>query len=787
MTKERIKLLERALIREKAARKEAEKILEVKAKELYDTSEELKNTNNTLENLLVKKKLELKGLFENIIDPYCVIDLQGNILEMNDATANLLGVADKTKVKNLLSFIPKDQTLFLHNSIRQLKKDGEIKKFKIEIVLENKSVKLIHINASLICNNSGKPVAIQGIARDITEEQYLKEQILASEHRFKTLLKNLDTGVLLEDENRNIVLTNQKFCNLFSIPISPVLLIGQDCSNSAENSKHLFKDPEVFVSQINKRVNDKKEVLSEELTMQDGRVLQRDYIPIFKDKTYKGHLWSYKDITTERRAQENLIESENNLKTLVQNLDHGIYMEDDKGIAVLANNKLCEQFYMPMSPDLIPGQDFSKGAEESKVLFQEPEVFYKRYKETIKNKKPVIGEEIRMKDGKILERNYMPLFKNGVFKGHLWSFNDVTLSRNYYESIEKEKQKYRNIIANMNIGLIEVDVDGHVLMVNQRLTQITGFNEGELIGAKASDVLPIDKEYAKKKTEITRKGKADSLELRIKDKTGNIKTCLISSAPNYSLTGEISGTISVILDITRLKNLEQQKEELLKNLEKSNDELQEYAHIVSHDLKSPLRSVFALVSWLKEDNHGHFDQESLDNMALIESTLEKMEQLITDVLNYSSITSDTVECKAVDLNHVVDDLQQILYCPDHITLVKKCNFPVIKGDRTRLQQLFQNLISNAIRYIDKEQGLIEIDCIENTTHYQFSIKDNGIGIEKSYHDKIFKIFHSLNQSKESTGIGLSIVKKIVEQYAGEVWLESTPGQGTIFYFTLKKQ
>ena len=324
-------------------------------------------------------------------------------------------------------------------------------------------------------------------------------------------------------------------------------------------------------------------------------------------------------------------------------------------------------------------------------------------------------------------------------------------------------------------------------MVNQSLTQITGFNENEILGVKVRDVLSLDKEFAKKKTDINRKGKPHSFKLKIKDKAGEIKTCLISSAPNYSLTGEIIGTISVVLDITKLKNLEKQKEELLKRLEKSNDELQEYAHIVSHDLKSPLRSIFALVHWLKEDNHGRFDQASLDNIVLIESTLEKMEQLITDVLNYSSITSDIMECKTVDLNHVVDDLQQILFFPDHITLVKKCNFPVIKGDRTRLQQLFQNLIGNALRYIDKEQGLIEIDCIENTTHHQFSIKDNGIGIEKSYHDKIFKIFHSLNQSKESTGIGLSIVKKIVEQYAGEVWLESTPGQGTIFYFTLKKQ
>ena len=135
---------------------------------------------------------------------------------------------------------------------------------------------------------------------------------------------------------------------------------------------------------------------------------------------------------------------------------------------------------------------------------------------------------------------------------------------------------------------------------------------------------------------------------------------------------------------------------------------------------------------------------------------------------------------------LVKELKQILFFPEHISLIIKSKLPVIKGDQTKLQQLFQNLISNAVKFIDKDRGLIEIDVIDKKSFYEFSVKDNGIGIEPKYHEKIFKIFHSLNRSKESTGIGLSIVKKIVDLHDGNIWLKSKPGLGTTFFFSLKK-
>ena len=231
---------------------------------------------------------------------------------------------------------------------------------------------------------------------------------------------------------------------------------------------------------------------------------------------------------------------------------------------------------------------------------------------------------------------------------------------------------------------------------------------------------------------------------------------------------------------------EETNSRLLLALEKSNKELEEYAHIVSHDLKSPLHKIYAILDWVKEDNKKSFGQETLSNISLIEETLEKMEQLISDILEYSSITSDASEKenKKVDVTEIIDDVITKILVPKHITIHVGEKMPKINADPAKIGQLFQNLLANAIRYNDKENGRIEINSRKIKSGYEFSISDNGMGIEKEYHDKIFKIFQTLHKSEDSTGIGLSIVKKIVDLYQGKIWLESEPGVGSTFYFTI---
>jgi len=652
MNQDRVEILQRALKREKAARKAAEKILEEKSRELYATSQQL-------EKHLDEKSSQLQGVFENILDAYVVINLEGNVLKFNEAATKLFGYNIENETVNVLNLIYNKDYEYAMASFMDLQTKGFFKDYEARIYTKSKEVKWVHINASVIFDKDKNPVAAQGIVRDISDQKASDEKLIESENRLSTLILNLDSGVLLEDQNRKIVLTNKKFCELFSIPVDPTLLIGEDCSNAAEQNKSQFENPEQFVLRINDILENKETVLADELVMTNGTILERDFVPIIKDDTYRGHLWSYRDIT---------------------------------------------------------------------------------------------------------------------------------LKRSYRKSLEVQKQKYYSIIANMNLGLVEVNNNDEILMINQSFEAISGYTEGEVKGKKATDVFSVEngQDTILKERVKRQNGESNSYELKVKNKAGETRYWLISGAPNYNLEGEVVGSIGIHLDITEIKNLELQKEKLLGKLEKSNDELQEYAHIVSHDLKSPLRSINALVSWLKEDNKGELDAVSLQNFGLIETTLEKMEQLITDVLNYSSVGTDIAEKTDVDLDVLIHELVTIMYIPEHIYIKTANVLPHVKGDKTKLQQVFQNLISNAVKFIDKDNGSIIIDVEDLQSHYKFSIQDNGIGIDKKFHHKIFKIFHSLKKSEDSSGIGLSIVKKIVDLHEGEIWLDSEPNIGTTFYFTLKK-
>ena len=400
----------------------------------------------------------------------------------------------------------------------------------------------------------------------------------------------------------------------------------------------------------------------------------------------------------------------------------------------------------------------------------------------------VYKQELELLDGRIIERNGIPIVQDGIYKGYLWSYYDITIGKRYEESLEAQKEKYSSIIANMNLGLLEVDNNDVILLANQSFCDMSGYSLNELVGKKAADLVLTDdsKEVFDVKMNRREKGISDSYEVKATSKSGEIKNWLISGAPNYNVNGELIGSIGIHLDITEQKNLEKQKEELLNSLEKQNEQLNDYAHIVSHDLKSPLRSISALLSWTKEDFEEKLGEQSLVNLNLMQDKIEKMDKLISDILNYSSIENEGMNNELVDINVILNTIVNSIYIPEHIKVLVKQKLPTLKADATRMQQLFQNLISNAVNYIDKEKGFVEVDYSETSEFYIFSIKDNGVGIPKEYHEKIFKMFSTLGNYENSSGIGLNIVKKVVELYKGKIWIESEVGIGSTFFFSIAK-
>ncbi|MDG1039918.1 MAG: ATP-binding protein [Polaribacter sp.] len=237
----------------------------------------------------------------------------------------------------------------------------------------------------------------------------------------------------------------------------------------------------------------------------------------------------------------------------------------------------------------------------------------------------------------------------------------------------------------------------------------------------------------------------------------------------------------------KIKTQEEKKEELLLDLSRQNEQLNEYAHVVSHDLKSPLTNIHTLINWFIDDKIDSLNKKDLEHLNLVLFNVEKMDFLIKGILDYSTVDRlESEDCK-INFNTILYEVMQTLLLPDNIKVKIQDNLPSLYGNAWRFKQVFQNLIQNAIKYNDKENGFIEVGFTDEKEHYEFFVKDNGIGIKSNYFDRIFKVFTKLDSTSASSGIGLSIVKKIIQFYQGNIWLESTKGIGTTFYFTFPKK
>ena len=245
--------------------------------------------------------------------------------------------------------------------------------------------------------------------------------------------------------------------------------------------------------------------------------------------------------------------------------------------------------------------------------------------------------------------------------------------------------------------------------------------------------------------------------------------------------------------LTARKRAEERQAQLLRQVEAANQELNDFAYVVSHDLKAPLRAIDSLARWLLADYGDKFDAGGREQMNLLVGRVDRMRALIDGILQYSRAGRLRTEDVPVDLGALVPEVIESIAPPAHIKVTVEGRFPVVTGDKVRFEQVFQNLLSNAVKYMDKPQGDVRIGCAlepeptdDGRRFCRCHVADNGPGIAEKDFERVFRLFQTLRprDDADSTGVGLSVVKKIVETGGGRVWLESVVGKGTTFYFTL---
>lgn len=236
-----------------------------------------------------------------------------------------------------------------------------------------------------------------------------------------------------------------------------------------------------------------------------------------------------------------------------------------------------------------------------------------------------------------------------------------------------------------------------------------------------------------------------------------------------------------------INKISKEKDILLKDLEERNEALNNYAHMVSHDLKSPMRNINFLIGCIKEEDSDNFSENSKANCSLISENLEKMDALVDGILKHATITESKDKKVPIEVEQLLSEIIKTIYIPENIMVDIQKPMPKLVLGKYKLEQLFKNLIINAVAAIEaNKKGIITIKGMEKEDYFQFSVSDNGKGIAKKYQEDIFNMFKKLENDFKATGIGLALVKKIVNSFKGEIWLESAEGAGAHFFFTIKK-
>ncbi len=361
-----------------------------------------------------------------------------------------------------------------------------------------------------------------------------------------------------------------------------------------------------------------------------------------------------------------------------------------------------------------------------------------------------------------------------TFNGMIEALHATTFSREYMESI----------IRSMGDMLVVIDGKRNIVMANPALLVHTGYQENELVGMRVDILFPDTKNMDRLLQLLAEQGEIIKYDTCFRSKSNSCLNVEISG--NYLLSAsEIFGIVFAATDISDRLIAKQQLESKNLELERSNRQLDQFAYVVSHDLKAPLRAIANLSAWIEEDLGTDVPEGVHEQMELMRGRVNRMEALINGILAYSRAGRMDVEEKSVDVAVLLRETIETLPVPSGYSITVGPGMPRLVTAPVLLAQVFSNLLSNAIKYRSADTGQTTVTVDDTGSSYKFTVADDGPGIAPEYHEKIFAIFQTLTPRDqfESTGVGLSIVKKIVEDHGGVVQVDSDIGRGAKFSFT----
>ncbi|MFP4135492.1 MAG: ATP-binding protein [Candidatus Acetothermia bacterium] len=381
-------------------------------------------------------------------------------------------------------------------------------------------------------------------------------------------------------------------------------------------------------------------------------------------------------------------------------------------------------------------------------------------------------------------------------------FVDRSKVRKLKKRLREAGARYRYLIEDaidtLDSAVVLIDKKGEVVWVNRTMEEFFSLDRRDLIGLSAegarsyySSSFAEPEEFRRRAKKANTRGERVNSEIySVTDQFGRTDRILEYRSIPIETDRYEGGRIEHYIDVTEVKQLEEDLRRKTERLQKSNEKLEEFSRSISHDLKAPLQTLEGYSHILMEDYESELDQDGIRALEALSDTTQRLRNRIEGLLTYSSIKMEEEKFEAIDLKELLDELEKDLrYLLEEVRFEVADDLPEVYGNETLLTELFSNLITNAVKYNDKEEPKVEVGWKSRSNRYLVWVKDNGQGIKERYLEKVFKVFEKLNprDNPEGTGIGLAVCKRIVEEHRGEIWAESEPGEGTTFYFTLPGQ
>ncbi len=729
--------------------------------------------------------LELDAIYASAPIGLCLIDADTRFLRVNRRFAEMGGFS----VEEILGRRVRDLIPALADRLEELTRyvvdTGEA---LLEIGVEGETpahpgaLRSWRINAWPVRDSRGQVIAINIAVDETTERNRAEEALQQEKERMGAILTALDTGLSLIDRDMTILWVNQKVRDLFP-GRDPV---GQKCYRFYERKESPCG------------------VCAARQSLATGKVASVDkYVP--GEGSAPGHwlhlvsqpvrdrsgqvtqmLESFTDITPQKKMVEALRESEAKYRSLIDTLQEGVVVIDRAGVIRYANPPLAAMLGYTVENTIGRSVFSFMDAQNARILREHMGQRQKGRKEQYELE-AVTEQEVKKH---ILIEASPVTDEQGNFIGSIAGVMDITERKRTEEALRESEEKYRDLFLNDLTGDFVGYPDGTIQDCNLAFARMFGFASIE--EAKASNFLHtfIDAEQpAQLLARLRREKKIESVGTYRKRRDGTRIHVIETLIGIFDDSGALVQLRGYLFEDTERVRAEEAMRRYLDQLKRSNEDLERFAYISSHDLQEPLRTIVSYAQLLERKYKGMLDADADEYLQYLVKGGKRMQNLVHDLLEYSRVNTKGSELRETDASAVVEDTLPIIrtLAEANGATVTYDALPMVMADPTQLRQVFSNLISNAIKF--RREGVppdIHISARKRDGMVQFSVRDNGIGIEPQYFERIFVIFQRLHgvEAYEGTGIGLAIVKRIIERHGGRIWVESEPGQGSTFHFTI---